>query len=120
MDWLINFIRSTFGTAVASAIIFIIIGITIAVKAPKVFVTYPILAQEITPLKRNDLATEYKLIEFQRNMVLQRKWDLEDTVDKQGGRPTMAQQGRLAELTQEAESLRARAVELDRKIRECK
>ena len=120
INWIKETIRRVFGEGFSSAICILLIGIFVAISAPKIFVTFESLAQQLTPLKRNDINNEMKMIEFQRTQILIRKNDLEDQVDRQGGAPTVRQQGRLDELIAEASDLKNRATNLEKELKDCK
>ena len=118
--WIKETIRRVFGEGFSSAICILLIGIVCALTVPKYFVTFESLAQVLSPMKRNDINTEIKMMEFQRTQILIRKNDLEDAVDRQGGNPSTRQQGRLTELITEATDLKNRIAALERDLRDCK
>jgi hypothetical protein len=118
--WIKETLRRVFGEGFSSAICILLIGIFFAISAPRIFVTFETLAQQLSPLKRNDLTTEIKMLEFQRTQILIRKNDLEDQVDRQSGAPTVRQQGRLDELIEEATDLKNRVANLEKELKDCK
>jgi hypothetical protein len=119
MEWIINILKKVFGHSATYGIVLIVIGIVVMQNLPKYFVTVPILAQELRPLKRADIDSDIKMIEFQRTQILIRKNDLEDKIDEQGGMPSQRQQGRLQELIVEATDLKNKITTLERDLKDC-
>ena len=118
--WIKETIRRVFGEGFSSAICILLIGVIAAITVPQYFVTFKSLAQEIRPLQRNDINNEIKMMEFQRTQLIIRKEDLEDQVDRQGGIPSVRQQGRLDALIEEATDLKDKITTLEKELKDCK